>query len=54
MHPYTPTSRLQQINKQYFPNKPAPVASKRRELDPKILDEIEALFTLCAVLQQRE
>jgi hypothetical protein len=51
MHPYTPTSRLQQINKQYFPNKPAPVAAKR-DLDPKILDEIEALFTLCAA--QRE
>ncbi len=46
MHPNTPTARLQSINKHYFPDKPLPVVPKR-ELDPQILGDIEALFTLC-------
>lgn len=47
MHPLTPTARLQKINKQYFPDKPLPTSPKR-ELDPHILEDIEALFALCA------
>jgi hypothetical protein len=47
MHPHTPTARLEKINLQYFPNKPLPEIPKR-VLDPRIVDDIEALFTLCA------
>ncbi len=47
MHPHTPTARLEKINKHYFPDKPLPKTPKR-DLDPRIVDDIEALFTLCA------
>jgi hypothetical protein len=47
--PLTPTSRLQKINKQYFPDKPVPVTPKR-ELAPSIVEDIQALFILCAAL----